>query len=192
MTNGTTDIYELIELALFLDPEGEGLDFTERNWSVEKMIEIKNRLGQMRKAIDVVGMAVAERFATVIPIGYSTMIDGGLVARVSASTRKPYWQDRTGQGFASWLRTRPVEEVAAMLSISEKITGTRRPRLAGLSREVKDTFIRWETEDVGHPILGVGPVEQIATKWIQELQPGDVARWDPATRQVEYLEGGPE
>lgn len=193
MTNGTTDIYELIDLALFLDPEGEGLDFTERNWSVEKMIEIKNRLGQMRTAIDTVGLALAERFTKVIPIGYSTMIDGGLVARVSTSTRVPRWQDDTGQRFAAWLvETQTVEQVATMLSITEKESGKRRPRLAALSKEAKDTFIRWDDEDTRHPILAVGPVEQIATKWIQDLQPGDVARWDPDSRSVEYLEGGPD
>ncbi len=188
MTSGTTDIYELIELALYLNPEGEGLDFSERNWSVEKMIEIKNRLGQMRKAIDVVGLAVAERFVESIPIGYSTMIEGGLVARVSNSTRVPRWQDGTGQRFAGWLvETQTVEQIATMLSVTEKASGKRRPRLAGLPKEAKDTFIRWDAEDTRHPVFAAGPVEQIATQWIQDLQPRDVARWDPETRQVECL-----
>ena len=192
MHTRTTDIFELIEVALFLDPEGEGLDYSERDWSVEEMIDIKNRLGQIRKAIDTVGLAVADRFVESVPIGYSTMIEGGLVARVSNSTRVPRWQDGTGKGFALWLRTQSADAVASMLSVTEKETGKRRPRLAGLSKEAKDTFIKWDDEDTRHPILGVGPVEQIATQWIQKLQPGDVARWDPVSRKVEYLEGGPD
>ena len=193
MNTRTQDIFGLIGNALLLSPEGEGLDFSEQGWSVEEMIEIKNRLGQIRKAIDVVGLAVAERFVKSIPIGYSTMIEGGLVARVSDSTRVPRWQDGTGQGFAAWLvETQTVAQIATMLSVTEKESGKRKPRLAGLPKEAKDTFIRWDDEDTRHPVFAVGPVEQIETQWIQELQPGDVARWDPDTRQVEYLEGGPE
>ncbi len=193
MNTRTQDIFGLIGNALLLSPEGEGLDFSEQGWSVEEMIEIKNRLGQIRKAIDVVGLAVAERFAKSIPIGYSTMIEGGLVARVSDSTRVPRWQDGTGQGFAAWLvETQTVAQIATMLSVTEKGSGKRKPRLAGLPKEAKDTFIRWDDEEARHPVFAVGPVEQIATQWIQDLQPGDVAKWDPTTRSVEYLEGGPQ
>ncbi len=192
MNTSTADIFELIEEALFLAPEGEGLDFTGRGWSVEEMIEIKDRLGQIRKAIDVVGLALAERFVVSIPIGYSTMIDGGLVARVSNSTRVPRWQDGTGQQFAAWMMTQGVAAIASMLSVTEKVSGKRKPRLAGLPKEAKDTFIRWDDEDTRHPVFAVAPVEQIETQWIQALQPGDVARWDPEKRRVKYLEGGPD
>ena len=193
MNTSTADIFELIEEALLLAPESEGLDFTGRGWSVEEMIEIKNRLGQMRKAIDVVGLSVAERFVESIPIGYSTMIEGGLVARVSNSTRVPRWQDKTGQQFAAWLvGTQTVEQIATMLSVTEKVSGKRKPRLAGLSQEAKDTFIRWDDEDTRHPVFAVAPVEQIETQWLQELKPGDVAKWDKTTRSVEYLKGGPD
>ncbi len=192
MTTTTKGIFALIETALMLVPEGDPLDYGDRDWTLADMIEIKDRLGSVRKAIDKVGVALAEKVAGSVPPGYSAMIDGGLVARISTTTRKPAWQDRTGHAFATWIKEQEPEAIAAMLSSVERETGTRRPRLAGLTDEVKDTFLRWESEDTTHPTMTVAPVEQIKAKWIQAIRPGDIARWDPDTRSVEYLERVPE
>jgi hypothetical protein len=182
------DIYDLIDLALKLLPEDEGLDFSDQPWDAEDMVDIRDRLGQARKAIDKVGLAIADKFAReVAPVGYSTVVAGGFAATVTETTRKPFWIDKTGEGCATWLQGESVEVVAKLIS-TESRDGTRRPRLAGLPQVAKDTFIDWIPESA-NPTLKVYPVEQGA-QWLARLRVGEVGRYArSAPNRIEYLEG---
>ena len=182
MNDTILEAVELIALAMNA-PTGEGIDVADREWTIDEMVTLRDRLGQMRKAIDKVNLAIAERFAESVPVGYSTVVEGGFVARVTETTRKPFWIDGSGLAFVEWLRSQPADIVAGFVSTTDRDGGTRRPRLAGLPQVAQDTFIDWD-ESTANPSLAVFPIGQAKAKWLERLDVGDVARWNKG--QIEY------
>jgi hypothetical protein len=176
----------LVDLARSLTPP-DTLDLSDRTWTIDEMVTLRNRLGSMRKAIDKVNLAIADRFAESVPVGYSTVVEGGFVARVTETTRKPFWIDGSGLAFVEWLRLQPADIVAGFVSTTDRDGGTRRPRLAGLPQVAQDTFIDWD-ESTANPSLAVFPIGQAKAKWLTRLNVGDVARWDHG--RIDYIEEG--
>ena len=186
MNDTILEAVELIALAMNA-PTGEGIDVADREWTIDEMVTLRDRLGQMRKAIDKVNLALAERFAESVPVGYSTVVEGGFVARVTETTRKPFWIDGSGLAFVEWLRSQPADIVAGFVSTTDRDGGTRRPRLAGLPKVAQDTFIDWD-ETTAKPSLAVFPIDQAKAKWLERLDVGDVARWNKG--RIDYRDGG--
>ena len=58
--NELTQAHELIDLALTLVPEDEGIDLTDLELSIEDTVRVKNALSRMRSAIDSLNRALAE------------------------------------------------------------------------------------------------------------------------------------
>lgn len=53
------DIDELIALADMVQPEGEPLDLTDREYTIEHMSQLRSRLSQIRRDIDLINNALA-------------------------------------------------------------------------------------------------------------------------------------
>jgi hypothetical protein len=53
----------LLALAGKLQPEGEGLDLTDQEYSTEEMVELRSYLSSMRRNIDLVNKALAKAWA---------------------------------------------------------------------------------------------------------------------------------
>ena len=61
MSNYDTTI-ELLDLARRIGPEGEGIDVSDLDLSVEDLVEIKSIVGQLRTAGEVVNRALAQEW----------------------------------------------------------------------------------------------------------------------------------
>lgn len=181
----TASPYNLIELARRLLPEGEDLNFADLDLTVEEIAHLRSELSAMRSAIDRANLALAAEFERHVPPGYATLLEGGMLARVSRTTPQPRWVDDTGEMFALWLKDQPVDFVRSLVSRIDN-NGVVRPRLSGMPRTVRDTFVVFRREE-SKPSLSVSPIEQVDTRWVQGLHEGDIARWNRQTRQVEYL-----
>jgi len=58
---------ELIELARKLGPEGEGIEFVDREWTIEELVQLRSHLSTMRKSIDIVNSGLARYWDEAFP-----------------------------------------------------------------------------------------------------------------------------
>ena len=132
---------ELIELAIILGPEDEGIDIDDLDLEVEDLVNLKSRLSSMRKACDVVNAAVAQYWIDHYPVASFT--DEHTRYWVGKSKGKAWAGDEAEQLFAGWLKEQDADKIAKIISISGI-------RVGQLPKAVRSTFLD-ETERVGRP-----------------------------------------
>lgn len=121
---------ELIDLAMRLGPEGEGIDVVDREYLLEDMIRLKGTLSRIRTATEVANRALAE--AWMDQYGNVAMhLDGD--NWWVAHARKVIFQDNMARPFAEWLKAQPVETI-------EKVVSVASIRVTPLGA-AKDTFL---------------------------------------------------
>ena len=114
MTNTTLmrEAYDLIEMAELLGPEGEGLDLTDKEYTLEHIVELRSTLASMRIAIDEVNRALAQTWADEY-LGESVEYGGDdWYLGYAYSTRFIEGMDIK---FAEWLKEQPAEKVAKIV-----------------------------------------------------------------------------
>jgi len=123
---------ELIELAMFLGPEDEGMDLTDQDYELADLVTLKNRLSGIYKAITVVNAALADYWIR-IHTGdeYTTEHDRYYVS----GTKEVQWMDDDSPfGFAEWLKEQDVSTIVKVVSLK----GLRR---SAMPKVIQDTFI---------------------------------------------------
>ena len=101
------EAFDLIEMALWLDPEGEGLDLTDREYELSDLVALRDLLGRMRKGIDIVNGALAQAWqAEHEGESYEEFDEIWYLGR----TYRTIFTD-DGTAFAEWLKSQPVHKI---------------------------------------------------------------------------------
>lgn len=136
MNKERQEVYDLIDMAERLGPEGEGLDLTDREYTFEQMAGLRGRLSRMRKAIDIVNKGLALAWHTKDPRGYVELEN---VKHWLGITKKVAWVDEdTPLQFAKWLKKQDANTIALILP-SQPPYGLR---MSPIPEAAKDTFFR--------------------------------------------------
>jgi len=136
MNKERQEVYDLIDLAERLEPESEGIDLTDREYTFEQMAGLRGRLSRMRKAIDIINKGLARAWHDSDPRGYVELEN---VKHWLGITKKVAWlDDNAPLLFAMWLRKQDAETIALILP-SQPPYGLR---MSPIPEAAKDTFFR--------------------------------------------------
>jgi hypothetical protein len=127
------EAHKLIDLALLVWPEGEGLDLTDRGYSLEEVVRLKTVLSRMRKGIDFVNKALA--VAWYDQFGMAQTIDLDDEHWWIAPERGFKFQPGMARPFAEWLKAQDPEQIEALIPDY----GLRR---GALPKAARDTFFQ--------------------------------------------------
>ena len=126
------ELHELIDLALMLDPEGEGVDLTDREYTVDDIVALKGMLASTRKGIDIVSAALAQAWHKLYPeVGSYVM--GGQSYYLAPNKRVKWQSDGAAIAFASWLSDQSIEQI-------ERIVPAYGVRIGQVQAEARATF----------------------------------------------------
>ncbi len=101
------EAFDLIEMALWLDPEGEGLDLTDREYELEEIVALRDLLSRMRRGIDITNRALAQAWeADYHGQSYETEDE---IFYLGKTYHNVFSDD--GTAFAEWLKEQPVEKI---------------------------------------------------------------------------------
>ena len=114
MGNYNTTI-ELLDLARRLGPEGEGLDVSDLDLSVEDLVEIKSIVGQLRTAGEVVNRALAQEWNDQYK---GQAIDYGKDTYYLGYASKRIFKPGKDIEFAMWLKDQSAEEIRKIVSVN--------------------------------------------------------------------------
>jgi len=122
---------DLLELARKLAPEGERLDLTDREYTLDELVELRAHLATMRKSIDVVNNGLANYWDEVFP------------GELYEDEYKVWWVGKTrqrkavdGEMLVGWFSSLDEERVAKMVHPN---------RLAGILKVSAMTPVERET-----------------------------------------------
>lgn len=102
---------ELIDLAIRLGPEGEGLELADKDYEMEDLVALKDRLSTMRNAIDIVNRSLASYWWEFYPNkSYRSRYDFHWLGR----TRKK--RARNKAAFYEWLATKNTAQLARLVA----------------------------------------------------------------------------
>jgi hypothetical protein len=127
-----TESHALIDIALILDPEGEGVDLADREYTVDDIVALKGLMGSMRKGIDIVSGALAQVWHQLYPEvgGYSM---GGQRYYLAPNKRTKWQSNEAGVAFAVWLTEQDPKLV-------ERIVPAYGVRIGSVPDEARATF----------------------------------------------------
>jgi hypothetical protein len=130
------DALELIKLSLYLEPEGEGMDLTDREYSLENIIRLKGTLSRMRSGIDATNRALAaawfDQYGNV-----GTNQDGEHYWLAPNTTLK--FQENMSRPFAEWLKAQDPETIEAIVPAYGVRRGQFLPAVRDTFFDVKET-----------------------------------------------------
>ncbi len=107
------EAHELIDLATFLSVEGEGVDLTDRQYTIEEMAQLKYVLGSMRTGIDAVSRALAAAWAETDRFAQANI---GEESYYLGKQKRVKWKDANAEkDFAAWLTKQSEDVVAAIV-----------------------------------------------------------------------------
>ena len=129
MNDITKEMLELIDLAKRLGPEDEGIDISDREYTPEQMAGIRSLLSTTRKAIDVVGAALAIEWDTEYKGEYYN--DGANIWSVGRTKGKKVIDP---DAFYAWLATKDADEMSKLISATAI-------KLTGMSEGERSTFL---------------------------------------------------
>ena len=129
MTDTHEEMLELIDLAKRLGPEDEGIDISDREYTPEQMAGIRSLLSTTRKAIDVVGAALAIEWDTEYKGEYYN--DG---ANIRSDGRTKGKKVIHHEDVDAWLATKDAAEMSRLISASAI-------KLTGMSEGERSTFL---------------------------------------------------
>ncbi len=114
MNTDRQEAQELINLAIRLGPEDEGLDLTDREYNLEQLAALRLTLSTIRGACDIAANGLAAAWADIDPDGYIEM--DGLKFWLGKVKGKRWVDDTSAFGFADWLKKQDVETIASILA----------------------------------------------------------------------------
>ena len=119
MNDITKEMLELIDLAKRLGPEDEGIDISDREYAPQDMAEMRSLLSSTRKAIDIVGAALANEWDNEHKgVSYN---DGANIWYVARTKGKKVIAP---EAFFEWLNTKDAKELTLLVpSYSIKVSG---------------------------------------------------------------------
>ncbi len=129
MTDTHAEMLELIDLAKRLDPEDEGIDISDREYTPEQMAGIRSLLSTTRKAIDMVGAALAIEWDAEYKGEYYN--DGANIWSVGRTKGKKVIDL---DSFYAWLATKDADEMSKLISATAI-------KLTGMSDQERSTFL---------------------------------------------------
>ena len=106
--------HELIDLAIMVGPEGEGLDLTDRGFDVNSIVHLKSVLGNMYSAIQRINKALAQAWEASEDTK-AKIVMGEYVYGLGYDTRRDWVHGDNGVAFAKWLKEQDPETIAAIL-----------------------------------------------------------------------------
>ena len=127
----SNEALELIRLADKLVPEGEGLDLSDKEYTVQDLIEIKQELSRMRKSIDETNRALAAAWLNQYGDTGAEWLD---TYYYLGAQRKVRFQPEQDIPFFEWLRTQDADVIAG-------IVPARTLRVTGMPSGIKDAFL---------------------------------------------------
>jgi hypothetical protein len=128
------EAHDLIDLATLLGPEGEGLDLSDRDYTIADTAHLKVMLSSMRTAIDMVNAALAQVWFE--EDAKARFLIGDVQYWVAPNTKKQY-QEGQEIPFAKWLKEQDPETIAAIVPVYAL-------RTTPMSQEAVDTFLSKE------------------------------------------------
>lgn len=129
MTDRLKDALELIELAQRLAPEAEGIDLSDRDYTMQDIAEIRSLMTSMRSAIDTVHTALAKKWR--LEYGYETYDDG---ANIWSTGRTKGKKVVDPEALFAWLATKDADELA-------KLVPGYSLKVGGMTEAERSTFL---------------------------------------------------
>lgn len=128
---------ELIALSLLVSPEGEGMDVTDREYSLKDIVRLRATLARMYTGIKEANRALAAAWHTAYP--YDAIDLDGQHWWIAPNKRKEF-QPGMDRAFAEWLKAQDPESI-------DKIITARGLRVSALTPAVRNTFLDEEPMD---------------------------------------------
>ena len=129
----TDEALELLYRASLLGPEGEGMDLNG-DYSLEEIVRIKQAIGTLRKAGELVNRELAQSWYRNFPTEVWTNDDWNDYS-LGHATKRVWQEEGSSYMFASWLKNQPIETIEKVVSV----TGLRvRPIPFGVRNAVFD------------------------------------------------------
>lgn len=122
------EVIELLDLAARLNPEGEGLDLTDREYVPEDMAALRGLLSSMRSSIDAINGALARAWDQ--EHEGESYSDGNNRWWVGRAKKKEWIKD---SGFHKWLETLDADRLATLINPNTIKVG-------GLTPAERETF----------------------------------------------------
>jgi len=129
MTDRLKDALELIELARRLAPEAEGIDVSDREYTMQDIAEIRSLMSTMRSAIDTVHTALAKDWNT--RYKGETYDDGANIWSAGRSKGKKVIDP---DALYAWLATKDADELS-------KLVPAYNIKVGGMSDAERSTFL---------------------------------------------------
>ncbi len=121
--------HELVELAIMVGPEDEGIDVTDLELNLEDIVALKNRLSTMRKACDVVNNSLIKHWdETFSGESWTNEFNRYYVGRTKG--KKVIDNDL----FYAWLATLDADRLA-------RIVSTSTIKVGGMNATERATFL---------------------------------------------------
>jgi len=127
---------ELIELARKLGPEGEGIEFADREWTMEELVQLRSHLSAMRTGIDIVNSGLARYWDETFP-GEKFMMDHTEWSVGKTRVRRVVDPDL----FIEWVASLDAEQLATLVNPNRLVTVVK---TSGMSPAERDTHLSEE------------------------------------------------
>ena len=118
----TTETQALLHLAEMVGPESEGLDLSDRDYTLEELVAMRSKLSATRRAIDVVNKALAKNWDD--NHGNAVYEDEHKVWSLGRPKGKRIIDTEV---FYQWLATKDAEDLAGLVSASAVKVGGMTP-----------------------------------------------------------------
>jgi len=116
---------KLIEMATLVLPEDEGIDLTDRWYTIDQLVELRATLAEMRHSIDALNRALAQAWARQYQgLAYRY---GGNDWYLGYATKRVFHEGQD-EAFAAWLKEQPVNKIRQIVSAdSVRVTPIGKP-----------------------------------------------------------------
>ncbi len=129
MTDRLKDALELIDLAKMLAPEAEGIDISDRGYTMQDIAEIRSLMSTMRSAIDTVHTALAKEWNRQYK---GEKYDDG--ANIWSAGRTKGKKVIDPEALYAWLATKDADELSRLIPAYNI-------KVSGMSPEERNTFL---------------------------------------------------
>lgn len=125
------ETYELINLGLKVVPEGEGMDLTDMDYTLDDIVRLKVMLTRIRGVCDAAGRALGELWEEEY-YNEATEINGQ--RWYMGASRKVQFIEGMEEAFGEWLAAQPPEKIVS-------IVPARTLRVSKMGNAARDTFL---------------------------------------------------
>lgn len=125
---------DLLDLAMMLGPEGEDLDLTDLDMTIDEVVEISNTLGRLRKAGEVVKRSLAQYWHETAE---GVAVEYGESNYYLGYDSKKVFIEGQQRAFTEWVMKQDIEVVEKIIGPAYKIPTTP---LGRPGSPVRETF----------------------------------------------------